>query len=169
MDKTLQFFMFFFCLSVVNVGGRGGGGRYLDFSGRPSVCYIISKTGFFQWKPRLKTNTEININNLIPDLIKIHACVYRYWALGPWASAVYHSHHGLYRFPYNVYTHILDFFLLILLKGQKTHTESYETFQNRGWEINRYIKWQRSFPSFTIQLSYSKRSFTTYVFVSSLT
>ena len=44
MDKTLQFFMFF-CLSVVNVGGRGGGG-YLDYSGRPSVCCIISKMDF---------------------------------------------------------------------------------------------------------------------------
>ena len=37
MDKTLQFFMVFVCLSVVNVGGRGGGGIWTIAAARPSV------------------------------------------------------------------------------------------------------------------------------------
>ena len=76
MNKTLHFFMFF-CLSVVTVGGGVGGGVF-GLKGPLVRLLHHFKNWIFPMANRLKTNTEININNLIPDLIKIHACVYRY-------------------------------------------------------------------------------------------
>ena len=58
------------------LGVEGGGVIWTIAAARPSVASF--QKWIFLWKTRLKTNTEIDINNLIPDLIKIHACVYRY-------------------------------------------------------------------------------------------